>query len=384
MYNFDKEFSRFGTDSVKWDIQGMDGDKKLMAFAIADTDFEVFPELKQAIVERAAFDTFGYTAPSKAYYDNYIKWCKERYSLEVKKEEMFSVPGVKTIMAFMLYALTKEGDGVMLTVPVYFPFYHIIDGSKRTLVSSKLIMKDGVHTFDFEDIENKFKKGDVKVFVLCNPHNPTGRAFTKEELERIVALCKKYNVYIFSDEIHCDFIYKGSTHTSIFNVEGAESLSVLAQAPSKTFNIPGLASSIAVIKNEEIRNKVKGLIDDWHLGVNMFGLKATEVCYGYGAQWVDEQLDYLYKNCELVDIFIKENMPKVKTYIPDATYLMWLDFTEYNLTQEELLQKFLNAGCSVNDGTIFGVEGRHFVRFNIGTQRAMVQKALEAIKCEFA
>lgn len=385
MYNFDAPLNRYNTEVIKWDRLASDyGKEGLLPFGIADMDFKVLPELHEAMVKRADHETYGYTYASQKYYDSFIAWNKTRNNFEVKKEEMMSVPGIVCAVSFIIHALTEKGDKVLLNTPIYDPFFAVLRQHGRTMLTSSMVRNGDRYEMNFADIEEKMKEG-VKLFILCNPHNPVGRVWTKEELEKLVDLCDKYNVYLFSDEIHSDLIFPGHKHLPIYNASPkAEKLALLAMAPSKTFNVAGLKSSILVAKDPDIRKKVNDAITAFHIGVNLFGLKATEVCYAKGAAWADELLVYLYDNAKAVVDFVEKNMPKVKTYVPEGTYLMWLDFSAYGLSQEELMKKMVNeAGVALNDGEHYGPEGKGFVRLNIGTQRAMLMQGLEQIKKAF-
>ena len=385
MYNFDKLVDRKGTECIKWDLVGkVYGSDDVIPLWIADMDFEILPELQEAMVKRASHPSFGYTIPAPAYRENIIKWNKERNGLELAKEDIVGIPGVVTAIAFALNALTKDGDKVLINTPVYNPFASTIKGLNRELVTSSLKCEGTKRVMDFADMEEKMKDG-VKMMILCNPHNPIGRVWTKEELNQLVELCAKYNVYLFSDEIHSDICYGGHKHCSILTVsEKAKEIAFCAMAPSKTFNIAGLKSSMFMIQNPEIREKIQANINAFHIGIDLMAYKATEVCYGYGAQWVDELNEYLYENAKFVTEFCETQLPKVKTFVPEGTYLMWLDFTEYGLTQEELMDKLKNeAKVGMNSGATYGDEGVGFARLNIGCPKFLLEKAMNQIKAAF-
>jgi len=384
MYNFDKLVDRKGTDCIKWDNMVRSYGHDVVPMFIADMDFEVLPELQEAMIQRASHPTYGYTFPSEAYYDNFIAWNESRNNFHISKEQIIPVPGVVTAIAFALQALTKEGDKVLINTPVYNPFAATIKQTKRELVTSSLKVVDGKHVMDLEDMDKKMADG-VKMMILCNPHNPVGRVWTKEELTALVELCAKHGVLLFSDEIHSDIAY-GGHHTCpmLTCCDKAKEIGFCAMAPSKTFNIAGLKSSMFIIQNEEYFNKVKEVVGAFHIGVDLFAYKATEVCYGKGAQWVDELNEYLYENAKFVVKYLEENLPKVKTYVPEGTYLMWLDFSAYGLSQEDLMNKLKDdANVGLNNGAVYGDEGVGFARLNIGCPRSMVEQALKQIKDAF-
>ena len=384
MYNFDKLVDRKGTECIKWDMMDKVYGHEVIPLWIADMDFEILPELQEAMIKLASHPSFGYTAAAPAYRENIIKWNKERNGLEITGEEILPVPGVVTAIAFALNALTKEGDKVLINTPVYNPFASTIKGLNRELVTSSLKCEGAKRVMDFEDMEAKMKDG-VKMMILCNPHNPIGRVWTKEELTQLVDLCAKYNVYLFSDEIHSDICYGGHKHCSILTVsEKAQEIAFCAMAPSKTFNIAGLKSSMFIIKNPEIREKVSAGVNAFHIGIDLFAYKATEIVYGYGAQWVDELNEYLYENAKFVTEFCETQLPKVKTFVPEGTYLMWLDFSAYGLSQDDLMNKLKDeANVGMNSGATYGDEGVGFARLNIGITRDQLKKAMEQIKAAF-
>lgn len=386
MYNFDKLLNRKDTDCVKWDeLESVFGNSDLLPYWVADMDFEVLPELKEAIVKRAEHPTYGYTFPNEDYYNNFIKWNKERNDFHIEKDDIISVPGVVTATSFVIYAFTQKGDKVLLNTPIYNPFFDVIKAHNRELVTSKLILNGDRYEIDWEDFESKLKDG-VKLFILCSPYNPVGRVWTREELERVVKLCKENNVLIFSDEIHSDLVFPGHKHIPTLSIsKDAEKITISAMAPSKTFNIAGLKSSMIIVKDARLREELSEAIEAFHLGVGLFGYKATEVAYGYGGKWADELVEYLYENAKFVVDFFEKNMPKVKAYVPDGTYLMWIDFSAYGLTQEELIEKLKGkARVALNNGQNYGEEdGNGFMRLNIGTTRELLQIGLNRIKEAF-
>lgn len=385
MYNFDKCFDRHNTDVIKWDRLEKDfGKADLIPLGIADMDFETLPDITNALTERASHPTYGYTFASQKYYDSFIEWNKRRNGIDIKKDEIISIPGVVCANAFILYALTEPGDKVLLTTPVYDPFFKVIEQQKRTMITSSLIKKEGGrYEFDYEDIEKKFADG-VKLFVLCNPHNPVGRVWEKEELLKINELCQKYNILVFSDDIHSDIIMDGHKYCPYINIcEDAAMRTVTAMAPSKTFNVAGIKSSVVFSKNPEIFKKVNDAVTNFHLGVNLFGLKALEVAYEYGDEYVDELCAYIKKNAEYVVDYVGKNIPEIKTYVPEGTYLMWLDCRAFGLNQDELMKKVVDAGVAPNDGSHYGKEGLGFIRINIGTQRSRLEEAMDRLKKAF-
>lgn len=380
MYNFDREFDRHGTEVIKWDRLAQDyGKENLIPLGIADMDFETMPEIVTALKERAEHPTYGYTYASENYYTNFIEWNKKRNGLELKKEEILSIPGIVCANAFIVASLTEPGDNVLMCTPVYDPFFKVVEQQKRVNVFSSLVYRNGRYEMDYEDLDKKL--ADAKLFVLCNPHNPIGRVWEREELEKLAELCKKHDVLVFSDDIHSDIVFEGHKYVPFITVsEDAAQRTICAAAPSKTFNVAGIKTSALFSKNPEILAKVNEIITAFHVGVNLFGFKTFEVAYQYGEQYVADLCSYLKSNAEYVTEYIEKNIPKVHTYVPEGTYLMWVDCRECGLTQEELMNKVVEAGIAPNDGAHYGAEGEGFIRINVGTQRSRLEKAMECLK----
>lgn len=385
MYQFDNVFDRHNTEVIKWDRMEQDfGSADLIPMGIADMDFEVLPEIRDALIERSAHPTYGYTYASENFYQSFIAWNKKRHNFDIKREEILTIPGIVCANSFILYALTEPGDKIMVMTPVYDPFFHVIRQQGRQQVNTSLKFEDGKYVIDFEDMEKKMADG-VKLLILCSPHNPVGRVWTREELEKVADLCDKYQVLVFSDEIHADLVYPGHKHIPYPLVnETAAQHSVIAMAPSKTFNLAGLKCSMLISRNPEILSRINESILIFHIGVNLYGFKAAEAAYQYGEQWVEELNAYLYENAKYVAAFVEEHLPKVKAYVPDGTYLMWLDFSAYGLSQDELVKRVVDGGIAPNDGSHYGTEGEGFLRFNIGTQRSRLEEAMKRLKAVFS
>ena len=376
-YNFDEVVNRRNTNCIKWDTQEDD----VLPMWIADMDFKSPDEVIEALVERAKEGVFGYNFRQDGFYDSIINWVKKKFDWEIKRDWIVFTPGVVTGFNIGIRALTDEDDGVLIQTPVYPPFKGTIDNIGRKLRTNPLIIKDGKYQMDYDDLENKLKES--KALLLCSPHNPVGRVWTKDELEKLSKLCVENDVYIISDEIHCDLAYKANKHTMIASLsEEMANRTITLIAPSKTFNIAGLFTSVAIIPNEEIRNKVNAEIAAVGIDhTSIFGALGLEAAYTYGEAWLDELLDYLEGNADYVVDFIKEHIPEVKIIKPDGTFLLWLDFSSLGLSQDELIDLMLNkAKVNMNDGTNFGEEGRGFLRMNIGTSRANVEEGLKRIE----
>lgn len=384
-YNFDEVVDRSQNYAAKFEEAELHyGTNQVIPLWIADMDFRTAPCVVEAIKERADQGIFGYTWRTPRYFESIAAWQQKRNGWLPEINKMAFAPGVVPAMRMVLNMFTQPGDKIIIQQPVYHPFADVVENTGRTLVVSPLKRdEDGYYTMDLEDFEAKARDG-AKYFILCNPHNPVGRVWTREELERVGELCLKHQVPIFSDDIHSDIILPGYTYTPLpaLSPEIAD-ITVLAMAPSKTFNIAGLKSSLMVVPNPRLRKKINQGLQAFHMGVDLFGLKATEAAYRLGGPWVDQMNQYLLDSAKTVAEFCQNRLPKVKTRIPEGTYLMWLDFSGYGLTQKELMEKLkLEAGVALNDGSQYGPEGQGFVRLNISTARPFLMEGLERIaKC---
>lgn len=381
MYDFDKKVNRSGYSCIKWDRETTVGDtKNLLPFSVADMDFQTFPGITQALQQRVEHGCFGYTFAPDSFFASCIRWCKSRYDLDVKKEEIISCPGIVPTFAYLLNHMTNPGDQILLATPHYDPFFHVIQGNGRTKVTTSLVRRGQQDTFDFDDMEAKMKRG-VKMFVLSNPHNPTGRVWTVAELTKIVQLCQQYQVLLFADEIHCDIILGQRKHTSIFQIPGSESCAILAQSPGKTFNIAGLKTATLIVKNPLLCQQIKAIIMQYRTAINLFGWTATTAAYNDGAPWVEELLVYLRENATCAVDYFHTYLPKINAYVPEATFLLWLDCRAYHLPQNELMELLATkGGVRLNDGSHYGDEGVGFVRMNIATQRETLLQGLAGIR----
>jgi cystathionine beta-lyase len=376
---------RKGTNCSKWDaLEQTYGDPDLVPLWVADMDFPVLPELEKALAARTENSTFGYTFAGEGYYKSVIGWNAGRNGLTLTKEDIVDVPGVVCGLSFAISALTDPKDKVLINTPVYPPFFGVPRSLGRQLLLSPLRRGKERYEIDFDDFEAKLKEG-AKAFIFCSPHNPLGRVWEKDELENVAKLCARYGTIIVSDEIHSDLVFSGHKHIPILNVSSvAQDMSLIATAPSKTFNIAGLKVSMLIVKNPDLRKRIRTLLDQFHVGVSLFGYKAAEVVYREGEKWLEELLVYLEDNAKFAVSFLKDRLPRVGAYLPESTYLMWLDFSSYGLTQEALMEKMRKeAHVALNDGFTFGEEGRGHVRLNIGTTRALIREGLEKIAAAF-
>lgn len=387
-YDFDEIIERRGTDCFKWDAPAKQyGRDDLLPMWVADMDFRSPDFVMEAIRKRCDHEVLGYTMPSEGYWKAVAKWLHRRYNIslcgdEERYNELHFIPGIVAGIAYTLLCLTQPGDKVLVTTPVYPPFLNLPKESQRTLVCSQLMIKDGRFTIDFEDFERKVD--GCKLFILSNPHNPAGTVWGKETLARIADICERYNVLVISDEIHADLTLPPHKHVSYSTVSAAAARhSITFMAPSKTFNIAGLGSSICYIANPELRKRFFGWLDGLGVaGGNIFAFTAAEAAFAQGEEWLAQMLEYLKGNVQVLEDFLKSQMPKVKAVLPEASYLAWLDFSAYGLEHTTLAEKFINeAKVIMNDGTTFGGDAyKYCFRLNLGCPKAMLLDCLMRLK----
>lgn len=381
-YDFDKIVDRHGTDCYKWD---MIAKRKLPADTlplwVADMDFETVPEVKERLKEVADRGIYGYSMLGDGYYHALKNWFSERFGWQVEKDWVIVTPGVVFALAAAVRAYTKEGDSVMIQRPVYHPFTNVVKENGRKLVNNPLVMENGKYHMDYEDMERKITEEQVKLFLLCSPHNPVSRVWTKEELCQAAEICKKHGVIMIVDEIHCDFVYEGYHHTSFGTLSEYADNAVICTAPSKTFNLAELQLSNIMIPNPELRKTFQAEMDKvFYSDANLFGQVSCQAAYEYGAQWLDELRVYLQGNIIYIRDYLAEHLPKVHLIEPEGTYLLWADFREYGLSAEALNAKILkDARIWFNEGSMFGPEGAGFMRINIASPRSMIVEAMERL-----
>lgn len=380
-YNFDEIVCRKNNNAAKYDELGAKyGREDLIPMWIADMDFKTAEPIMEAMRERLEQGIFGYVSRPDSYYQSVSEWFEKKHGWAVKSESMSHSHGVIPGMVMMMKEFTEPGDKIMIQSPVYNEFFEIVGDHGRELVVSHLKLSDGKYIMDYEDFEEKAKSG-VKWFLLCNPHNPVGRVWTLEELRKIGEICLKYGIQVIADEIHCELVYGGTKYTPFASIsEEFSKNSITCIAPSKTFNLAGLQSSIIVFGNNEQKNRYDYLlqINDIKRN-NCFSLVATEAAYRHGEEWLEQLRAYLKGNIDFVYNYCKENIPQIKPNIPEATYLIWMDCSELGLTQEEL-KEFTIDEARVALGLWYGEESRDHVRMNIACPRSVVEQALERLK----
>jgi cystathionine beta-lyase len=384
-YNFDEIVERAGTNSVKYDLrEERFGKSDIIPMWVADMDFKTPDFIIEAIKERLDHPVLAYSIRSEEWYQSIIDWQLKRHQWQVEKDWIQYSPGVVPGLVMSILGMTKPGDEIIVQPPVYFPFFSSVEENDRKCVHNPLILKDGRYHFDLKDFEEKAKT--AKMLLLCNPANPTGTAWTKEELKAIGDICVKHKLIIVSDEIHSDLIYKPFKHIPMASIsKEIAKQTVTFMAPSKTFNVAALSSSYAIISNKRWRAAYERMMNATHLFIgNIAGNVGLEAAYTHGEQWLEEMIEYLQNNRDYVSNFLKEKVPLVKMVPAEATYLLWLDFEKTGLSHEEINNKLINeASLGFNDGMDFGKNGRFFYRMNIACPKSTVEKALIALEKVF-
>lgn len=383
--NFDNEINRYNSNSLKYDFK-KDKNKPddVLPMWVADMDFKCSDEILNDMHRKINHGIFGYSKNDENYFNAIKNWYSTNFNTELKQEWLITTPGVVFALATAVKTITNENDYVLINNPVYYPFTEVVEDNKRKIISSNLILIDNHYEIDFNDFENKIKQYKIKLFLLCSPHNPVGRVWTEDELDKIIEICKRYNVFIVSDEIHSDFVWKGN-HICLLKYENYQNNIILCTAPTKTFNLAGLQVSNIFIPNAEVRQKFQ--LELWNTGyslINIMGLVACQSAYEKGQKWLDELRDYLLENINYVDTFLKENLPKIKLIYPEGTYLLWLDFNGANLSDDRIEELMLNeAKLWLDNGKMFGETGKGFQRLNIAVPRRKLKYALENLKRVF-
>ena len=383
-YCFDEIIDRKNTNSLKYDFaaeRGMPQD--LLPLWVADMDFKTPKEVTEALVAKAEHGIFGYSEPFEDYYEALRKWFSAHFGWEPESSGFVLSCSVVFSICNLIEAQTEPGDAVIINQPVYYPFSEAIRDNGRKLVSSDLKYSDGKYGIDFEDFEKKIEENNVKLYILCNPHNPVGRVWRRDELEEISRIYRKHNVFVVSDEIHADFIYKGYKFTSYASL-GEEALrtAAICTSPSKTFNLAGLHNANTYIYDKGVRARFKQVQNrKGYSQSNIMGIIACRAAYEHGEEWHRELMEYLEGNLEFVRDYLNENIPQIRLVEPEGTYLIWLDCSGLGLTDTELNRLIVNdARLWLDAGNIFGSSGKQFERINIACPRSIIKEALERLK----
>ena len=386
-YDFDTVVNRKNTNAIKYDLAKKRGKPEdAVSLWVADMDFPTAPCIQKAVAEKASHGIWGYSRPDNRYYDALKKWYKERHNFEVQNEWVVNTPGVCFALATAVKAFTKEGESVLIQKPVYYPFFNIINSLQRKVVNSSLILKNNHYEIDFDDFERKIVQENVKMFILCSPHNPGGRVWTKQELQKISEICLAHNVLVVSDEIHSDITFGSNVHTVYGSLsEQALKNSIICTAPSKSFNLAGLQFSNIFIADEKLRKAFSKELDKTGYDEpSVFGIVAATAAYSEGADWFDSVKSYIWENILFAKNYIEENASQIKVLVPEGTYLLWLDFSKTGLSDSEINDRVLNkAKVWLDSGSMFGKEGEKFQRINCATPRIILEDALKRICSQF-
>jgi cystathionine beta-lyase len=382
-YNFDEVIDRRNTQAIKLErCKTLFGTEDLLPLWVADMDFRTPDFIINAIQKRLEHPILGYTMPSKNFYATSINWIREHHDWHVQREWFGFLPGIVPGLSFAVQSLTSPGDEIIVQPPVYYPFFHVIEKNHRVVVQNQLKEENGKFVMDFNDLEKRFTS-KTKLFILCNPHNPGGRVWTKAELKQFAVICEKHQVTVVSDEIHADMVLPGNTkHTPFATVsDWAGQNSVTFMAPTKVFNMPGLISSGYIIPNEELRHRFAQFLEASEMNAgNLFAYTAAVAAYENGEEWRKQMLDYVQSNVNYIVEFLKNNIPQITPMIPEASFLVWLDCKELGMETDELHKFFsLKAALGLNKGTIFGPGGEYHLRLNVACPRSILEKAMKQL-----
>jgi cystathionine beta-lyase len=378
-YNFDEIIDRHHTDAIKIErCKALFGTEDVLPLWVADMDFRTPDFILESIQKRCEHPILGYSKLPKGFIPALTNWIKELHQWEVKREWVGFLPGIVSGIAFAVETFSEVGDEIIIQPPVYYPFIDVVNKNNRQLICNQLKEVNGKFEMDFEDLEKKITT-KTRMFILCNPHNPGGRAWNKETLNRLAEICFKNNIVVISDEIHSDLVLHGKKHIPFASIsENAANISLTYMAPTKTFNMPGLVSSSYIIPNAELRSKFVNYLEKTEqTGGNIFAYVATQAAYENGREWRKQMLEYVQGNIDFVVGFLKQNIPQVKPMIPEATYLIWLDCKDLRMETDDLQSFFVHkAGLGLNKGTIFGAGGEYHLRLNSACPRSILEKAM--------
>lgn len=382
-YNFDEIIDRSNNNSAKWsELESKFGRDDILPLWVADMDFKSPLPVVEAIAERTEQGIYGYTTRPKSYFQSVSDWMERRHNWRLEEDLLVHSPGVVFAVGLIIQEFTNPGDKIIIQPPVYYPFYSVIENNDRRIVSNPLKYKNGKYMMDYEGLLNKIDD-NVKMLILCSPHNPVGRVWQRDELIHLAEICKEHNIRIVSDEVHCDIIYKGSKHTPLASLPNdlTENL-ITCFAPSKTFNLAGLQASITSFVNESDRNRYMRLLEKLDITRNnCFSVVATEAAYRYGEDWLNQLLDYLEGNINFLTSYINKKIPQIKVIIPEGTYLAWLDCRDLGMNAELLSHFMINkAKVALDDGYWFGKEGEGFMRINFACPRGILEEGLKRIE----
>ena len=381
---FDERINRFDTHSVKWDhTEAIFEKEDLLPMWVADMDFRAPQPVIDALTTRIQHGIFGYSMPTEKTKSAIQGWLNRRHNWSIQQDWIVFTPGVVPALSAAVNTYTKKGEKVVIQSPVYYPFRDMVEKSEREVVDNPLVRRNGKYEMDFYDLELKISDPEVKMLLLCNPHNPVGRVWKKEELMKLAELCLAHNVLIVSDDIHFDLIFKGYQHTLISTLSNEIAANTITCiAPSKTFNLAGMQLSTIIIPDEEKREQFNAYMGKLGLfAPSPFGITAVEAAYNHGEEWLEELMDYLQGNLSYLTTFINERLPQIDVIEPEGTYLVWLDFNKLDMSHEDL-EQFVQgeARLALDEGYIFGEGGKGFERINIACPRSVLQEGLERLE----
>tara|TARA_R110001599_G_scaffold3464_5_gene19082 strand:+ start:1501 stop:2739 length:1239 start_codon:yes stop_codon:yes gene_type:complete len=379
-FDFDRQIERSNTNSVKFDaLKAVFGSEDVLPMWVADTDFAAPEAVVQALVERAQHPVYGYSLYPDGLYESMIDWFAERHSWRIDRDWIMIAPGVVPSLHAVAMAFAAPGEGIVVQPPVYPPFFAAAAKTGRSLVINPLVHRDGEYTMDLEQLERCASQ--ARILALCSPHNPAGRVWRESELQDMLEIARRHNLLILSDDIHCDLTFPGHRHTMLASLATEQDQIITAVAPSKTFNIAGMGLSALVVPDPAHRQALKTTFEAMHIEpANPFSIVAFEAAYRHGGPWLDALLEYLQGNVQLVSRYLAAHLPEIRMDEPEGTYLLWLDCSRLGMSDAELKSFFIHqARVGMNPGTSFGDAGSGYMRLNIGTQRAVVQEALERI-----
>lgn len=385
-HNFDEIVSRENSRCEKYDNREMIfGSADVLPMWVADTDFRTPDFIVEAIRKRAEHEVFGYPAFPDFYFEAIRNWLWQQHSWKVDKSSLAFCPNVVVGIASAVLSMTSPGDKIIVQPPVYFPFFHVVEKNNRVLVENPLKIVDGKYCFDFDDLIGKLD-GSVKMLLLCSPHNPGGRVWSKDELQKLSDICRAYNIIIVSDEIHSDLTLPGVTHFPLAEISPEAAMStVTVSSASKTFNIAGLSSAYVVISNPILMEKYNQFMEATHIGSgNIFGLTATEAAYNNGNEWLGDLRVYLASNHKLLSDFFRNNIPNARVMDAEGSFLSWVDISEIGLNSRQAAVKLAKAGIGISPGYLFGQGGDNFIRINVGCPQSVLEKALVIMKQVFS
>jgi len=380
-YDFDSIIDRSNSLSIKYEPSWRGKPSDVLPLWVADMDFATPPCVQEALMHRVKHGIFGYSEPDKEYFYVLRKWFEKRFNWNIKQDWLVVTPGVVNSLFIAIRAFTKQGEGVVIQQPVYYPFEAGIKKTGRKLLVNELLLKDGRYVIDFQDFEEKIKQ--AKLFILCNPHNPVGRVWERDELVRMGEICLRHGVIVIADEIHQDFIFPGHKHLVFAGLnDDLANITVTCTSPSKTFNLAGLLHANNFISDKTLREKFKEEYAQIGIGQpGIMGILSCKAAYESGAEWLDDLIEYLSQNMQLLKTYLSEHIPKIKLIEPEGTYLAWLDCRELGLSAQKLDEAVTHkAKLWLNAGYTFGKGGEGFERINVACPREVLSRALERLK----